>query len=258
MYVFNILKKSRMLHDKIRLAISDRGHTISSAAKACDISYRTLHSAVNERRDIGVSILQRLSAGLDIDFGHWSDRTPQIKLSEQRDRNKEIDFLLSEIRHRADQYFRQASYRSEGLTLNAFLDWWCVNGGRLEGFEQLSPKLDIFEPPDTLNSLIQPAAIGNESLATRYFKSEHVDHLRQTLRGFSDAFSQKLVGAHLEALEKGEPVISHPSMDEPLRDGQRFTGQYRRVLAPVTLNGRKMIVNYSEDVGTTTLSLKEP
>ncbi len=238
-----------VVHEKIRAAIRDRKLSMRAAASLCNVNYRTLHSALNDERDVSHSLLQRISDGLDIDFGYFGDFAPIIVLEETRDRTRAVDNALRAAKVSFDRTCRTAAYSGNGVTLQSFLNWWCSTSGRLENIEQIASKVDIFDPPNIETGLIQPLCIGQESLATKSFASKHVDHLKQTLLGFSKSCNEKLLQAHLEALKRGEPVITHPVLDEKLRDGRRFSRQYRRVLAPVTAAGRILVINYSEDIG---------
>mmetsp|Transcript_27657 Transcript_27657/g.51372 ORF Transcript_27657/g.51372 Transcript_27657/m.51372 type:complete len:239 (-) Transcript_27657:4-720(-) len=235
-----------LIHEKIRLALKDRRMSLRSAAEVCGIKYRTLHSALADERDLSFSTLERLSGGLNIDFAYFSDSAPSVTIEELRDRNKNVDASLRRVRLSFDKSFRAAAYAGRRVSLEGFLNWWVSNNGRLEGFDQLVSHVDLFDPPSQESDRIQPVQIGPKSLATLSFSSEHVDHLRQTLEGFSTACNRKLVDAHLEALNRGEPVITHPVLDETLRDGRRFSRQYRRVLAPVYAENRTLIANYSK------------
>lgn len=237
-----------LIHEKIRAAITDRGLSQMAAAKKCDIVNRTLHSAIEDERKVSHDLLQKISDGLQIDFGYFSDAAPKVNLEPIRDRDRAVDQALKALRGSFEKACRTAAYDGNSITLQSFLDWWCSTSGRLENFDLIAPKLDIFCPPEPDSNIINPIQIGSDSLATKSFSSQHVDHLKQTLLGFSRPCNRKLVDAHLEALQRGEPVITHPALDEKLRDGRRFSRQYRRVLAPVVAENRTLIVNYSEDI----------
>ena len=222
--------------------------SVRFAAETCGINYRTLHSALSDERDLSFSTLERLSAGLNIDFAYFSDSAPSVALEEQRDKDKSVDDALRQTRDSFDRTFREAAYAGRRVTLDRFLNWWVSNNGRLENFEGVSTHVDLFAPPGRGSKTIDPVQIAPDSLATKSFASRNVDDLKQTLSGFSGACNRKLVDAHVEALDRGEPVITHPVLDETLRDGRPFVRQYRRVLAPVYVESRVLVANYSEDI----------
>ncbi|MEP5730310.1 MAG: helix-turn-helix transcriptional regulator [Sulfitobacter sp.] len=237
------------IHDKIRLAIKDLGHSVRSAAVVCGIKYRTLHSCLNDEREVSHSILEAISAGLDIDFGYFSNRSPKLSIDGLRSRNKSTDQLLRLLNEKFDNSLRKEAYDGNRVDLSSFLNWWVSNSGRLENFDQIANRVDLFDPPTSDSNLIQPTQIGPQSLATKYFDLKETGHLCKTIEGFTKHCNEQLVEAHLEALKHGEPVISHPELDETLRNGKRFAHQYRRVLAPVyLLDGTVKVVNYSEDI----------
>ncbi|AHD02967.1 hypothetical protein [Leisingera methylohalidivorans] len=135
------------------------------------------------------------------------------------------------------------------MSLQKFLDWWFDNSGRLESFDQLQHQVDLFDPPDAEKNRVQPIKSGPASLASVCFEVASSDQLRDTLNGFSDRLNADLVMAHSEAISRGEPVITHPSIDVKLLNGRRFARQYRRVLAPVYFpDGKLMVANFSQDI----------
>jgi len=134
------------------------------------------------------------------------------------------------------------------LNLESFLWWWEANSGRLENFDSVKPYVDFFEPPANDSNIIKPFEVGPRSLAAIYFKLQSAKELSHTLEGFSAPLNRDLVSAHLTALDRNEPVITYPTLDESLPDGSRVTGKYRRVLAPLTHDGRTIIVNFSQQI----------
>jgi hypothetical protein len=147
------------------------------------------------------------------------------------------------------QVTRNIAYNGAAVGLEDFLDWWHASNGRLEGFDSLSQYVDLFDEPSVDSATIKPVQIGAKSLATICFESQEVSHLGQTIEGFSKETNDSLVTAHLHALSRGEPVITHPALDEPLRTGRRFSKSYRRVLAPIYLqDGSRMVANFSQAI----------
>lgn len=239
------------IHSKIELAMRDKNLNIRQTAEVCGLKYSTFHSAMKNRREIGMSTINALCDGLGISILYFSQDTPLVTLSEYEADTSLERAAIAVLNHRLSGKARQFGYSGTQITLETFLDWWVSNGGRLEGFDGLAERVDMFEPPDGESKLIKPVKIGAESLATKCFFLEETDHLNQTLKGFTEQANESLVRAHLEACKRGEPIITHPFLDEKLRDGSRFVRRYRRVLAPVYLrNGKKMVVNFSQDLGS--------
>ena len=237
-----------VVHQKIRSVFSDKNLSLRQASLKCDIKYSTLHSMLNDEREVSYSILDAICSGLNISMAYFSSSVASLDIdgfaSHDAVYEKATDILDRALKRTS----RNELYRGHKIGLEDFLNWWFANSGRLESFEGLAQHVDIFKPPNKDSQRIRPTTIGKLSLASKYFFLEEVDHLHQTLDGFSKQANDALVKAHLDALNRGEPVITHPSLDEKLRDGRRFTRQYRRVLAPVYLpKGEPMIINYSQD-----------
>jgi transcriptional regulator with XRE-family HTH domain len=135
------------IHEKIRLSLKDRGLSVRSGAEKCGIKYRTLHSALADERDISFSMLERLSAGLGIDFAYFSDSASSVTMEVARDKDKGVDGSLQRLRLSFDRTFREAAYAGRRASLESFLNWWVSHSGRLENFDQLAPHIDLFDPP---------------------------------------------------------------------------------------------------------------
>ena len=238
-----------LIHEKIKMAIADNELSLRAASLRCGIKYRTLHSCLNDERDVSTSLLQKVADGLSIDFKYFSDRVPKLDLEGFRSKDAATDHALRNIQSHFDARIRRAAYDGKNVSLESFLNWWVKNSGRLENFDQIAERVDVFEAPNEDSPIIRPIRAGQLSLATKHFQLDSAEHLIHTLNGFSQACNKKLVAAHLEAIRRGEPIITHPALDETLPNGQRFTRQYRRVLAPIYLpGGRINLVNYSEDI----------
>ncbi len=238
------------IHDKIEKIYTARNLSTRQAALTCGLKYTTFRSMLQHRREIPASTLEAISKAFNVPFGYFSDRVPSIEVSNPNGGSKTTE----EISSLATSAFQRAGIESvrsgDKVTLESFLNWWVSNSGRLENFDQIAERVDLFEAPDGVSNQIKPVKIGQSSLATKYFYLEETDHLKQTLNGFSPETNEALVQAHIDACNRGEPVITHPYLDEPLRDGQRFIKRYRRVMAPLYLPGGKVLLaNYSEDIG---------
>lgn len=237
--------------DKIEFAMRDKNLNARQTAIRCGLKYSTFHSALRNKSEFGISTIKALCDGLGISLSYFSDDAPMLDLVHFETKcplDKEANDILST---RLKSQARHIAYSGTKITLESFLDWWVSNSGRLEAFDQLAENIDLFEPPTGDSSMIKPVRIGSESLATKCFYLEETDHLKQTLNGFTKTANEGLVQAHLEAFKRGEPIITHPFLDENLRDGTRFVRRYRRVLAPTyRSDGKTMIVNFSQDIST--------
>ncbi|WP_366140096.1 helix-turn-helix transcriptional regulator [uncultured Pelagimonas sp.] len=236
------------IHDKIEKIYRQRGLSTRQAAKTCGINYTTFRSMLQNEREVSASTLDTISSAFDIPFSYFSAKTPIIEIESP----KNSDSITSALSENADSALHrvgiQTAKAGDVVTLESFLNWWVASAGRLENFDKIAHRVDLFERPPSDANQIQPLQIGQSSLASKYFYLEETGHLKQTLDGFSPETNTALVQAHIEACNRGEPVISHPFLDETLRTGERFARRYRRIIAPLYLGGKTLLANYSEDI----------
>lgn len=238
-----------LIHEKISALLADMNLSNRQASLKCGIPYGTFNSALKHQREIGWTMLDALARGLGVSFHYFSSETADLELlpdhSAAGSDRKAFEILNAGMQAAA----RTRQYRGCDVSLQDFLDWWFANSGRLEGFDRLQHTVDMFDPPDPEKNRIQPIRSGPASLASICFEVSGSGQLRDTLNGFSSKLNADLVMAHSEAINRGEPVITHPSIDVKLLNGRRFTRQYRRVLAPVYLpDGKLLVVNFSQDI----------
>ncbi|UWQ51105.1 helix-turn-helix domain-containing protein [Leisingera caerulea] len=238
-----------LIHQKISALLADMNLSNRQAALKCGIPYGTFNSALKNEREIGWSTLDALSRGLGVSFRYFSSDTAGLELLPDRQPGGPGSKAFEILNAQMQAATRTRQYSGCDVSLQDFLDWWFSNSGRLEGFDQLQHTVDMFDPPDPEKNRIQPIQSGPHSLASVCFEVSSSGQLRDTLNGFSDKVNADLVMAHSEAINRGEPVITHPSLDVKLLNGRRFTRQYRRVLAPVYLpDGKLLVANFSQDI----------
>ncbi|WP_254656628.1 helix-turn-helix domain-containing protein [Leisingera sp. JC1] len=240
-----------LIHEKIAALLEDMNLSNRQAALKCGIPYGTFNSALKHEREIGWSTLDALARGLGVSFHYFSSETAGLELLPDIRADAAAVKAFEILNTRLQAAARTRQYSGCDVSLQDFLDWWFANSGRLEGFDRLQHAVDMFNPPDAEQNRIQPIRSGPASLASICFEVSDSNQLRSTLNGFSDKVNADLVMAHSEAISRGEPVITHPSLDVKLLNGRRFTRQYRRVLAPVYLpDGKLLVVNFSQDIKT--------
>lgn len=225
------------------LGISER-----QLAKDLGVSHSSLNTWMKSNNP-PFDLLDRIANYFDIEVSFFSRLNPSVSLQptsgQEYVNRKVIEMLDAAIQNAADRHSQQG----QPISLQSFLDWWYVNSGRLESFEQLRPKVDLFAQPNPNDRQISPRETGILSLAATELNIKCTDHLLETLNGFDEETNRDLVEAHLHAIKHGEPVLSHPTLDAPRRDGTWFKRKYRRVLAPVTLpNGEVLIANFCQDL----------
>lgn len=216
-------------HDKLRNVFANAGLSPLAASKKIGINYKTLSSILSEKRKIPLSVLEPISHHFCVSLDYWRR---DVRVNEL----KFFNLPKGEV--------------NKLLKCDDFVQWWHENGGRLENFDTLSPYTDLFDAPLSDAKLISPKRTGRKSLQSINFENTCTDQLVKTLEGFSGKQNRELVRAHLTAIQRGEPVLTFPSLDEKLRSGRRFRKQYMRVLAPIYLpDGKVEVANFSRDFG---------
>lgn len=246
-----------LVHEKLQHVCDRLNLSRKDVAALCDLRYTTFNSMISKESSVPFAVLDKVSQAFGVPLDYFSDRVadldagwPKIRLVVDKGSSRRRDAAARAVETRIEAINFAHARQGRTVTIQTFLDWWVRNNGRLVEFEAIAQRVDLFDPPNGSSKVIKPVRIGMDSLATRLFKLKETNHLKATLDGFSDERNEKLVKAHLDALRTGEPVISHPSLDETLLDGSRFVKRYRRVMAPVTLpDGSEMLLNYSEEIG---------
>lgn len=237
------------IHEKIIALYAHRNITMKDAAGLCGINYTTFRSMIINQRAIPHTTLEALARAFSVPFDYFSDAWPILRVETDGDADQVCNLVARKANFAIKSAALDAAKQRQRLTLKSFLNWWVAHSGRLENFDQISDHVDLFEVPDSTCNTIQPTQVGRLSLASYYFELEETEHLRETLNGFTPETNEALIKAHIEACNRGEPIITHPTLDETLRNGQRFSRQYRRVMAPLFLPGGKtLLANYSEDI----------
>ena len=236
------------LQSKIKTLIKSRKSSIPKLAAAIGVPEQTLMYSLRAGGKIPFETVVKIAREYRVPIETFADDTIEgPKPVEYETLQYASEILDLALRRANNQLFVRQS-EEVPLNLESFLWWWETNSGRLENFDQVKPYVDFFEPPTNDSNVIRPFEVGQRSLAAVYFKLQSAQELSHTLDGFSAPLNRDLVSAHLTALDRNEPVITYPTLDESLPDGTRVTGKYRRVLAPLSHEGRTIIVNFSQQI----------
>lgn len=231
------------LHDLIRCEIEIASTTLRAVAIACGISYPKLNAALNNYSALDYRDVSAIEHRLGLGYGFFAQ---QLSPTTENPADSDAVLLLNQALRLARQ---QKVRRANRVTMKQFLDWWYAHSGRMEEFDTIRERVDLYASPNPGSQLVQPLRTGRQSLASLHFELQNTQHLARTLQGFTPSLNRDLVEAHMTALKRGEPVLSHPSLNELLPSGQSFKRTYRRILAPVRDDkGNTFIVNYSEDI----------
>lgn len=226
---------------QVEARLKQRGKSIRWLANEVGAQPRTLQSALSRRhRKMDFEAILGISSLLGISLDALSDGDEPTSDQQARE-------LLNAALSLVAQGEKTTPLKSK-LSMEGFLDWWCASKGLISKSDCYLERIDIFEPPSEEAPQIKPLLTGRDSLASIEFDVSCPVDLTETLNGFSPECNNLLVDAHLDAIKRGEPVLSHPNLNEPLRDGSQFAMRYRRILAPMRFQGSVVIVNYSETI----------
>lgn len=218
-----------------------RGKSLRWLANEVDVQPRSLQTAFSRRqRKMDFETILQIATLLGISIDALKNDDVVVPNSKARQ-------LLTAALSLAAEGEQTPSVQSK-LSVDDFLNWWFLSKGRLSKNDKILDRIDVFEPPKLSETRIRPLQTGPNSLASIKFDISSPNELIETLNGFSQECNDQLVKAHLEAIRSGEPVLSHPTLDEPLRDGSQFNMRYRRILAPMRYKGAVVIVNYSDAI----------
>lgn len=228
-------------YQQVELQLNYRNKSLRWLANEVGAQPRTLQIAFKQRnRKMDFEVILQIASklGISLDALHCEEKPK----SDQRAKK-----LLSAALLLVAEGEEAVPVHSK-LSMESFLNWWFVSKGTLSHTDRVLDRVDVFEPPEETEARIKPLQTGRNSLASVEFDVSSPGDLIETLNGFSPECNHKLVQAHLDAIKYGEPVLSHPILDEPLRDGSQFTMRYRRILAPMRFRGSVVIVNYSDAI----------
>ncbi|WP_147127222.1 helix-turn-helix domain-containing protein [Shimia ponticola] len=236
------------LQTKIRTLIKSHKSSIPKLAAAIGVPEQTLMYSLRAGGKIPFETVVKIAREYRVPLETFAEEGPEKEATVEYETLQYASEILDLALRKANKQLFVRQSEEVPLNLESFLWWWESNSGRLENFDSVKPYVDFFEPPSNDSNIIQPVEVGRRSLAAVYFKLQSAEELSHTLDGFSAPLNRDLVSAHLTALDRNEPVITYPTLDESLPDGTRVSGKYRRVLAPLTHDGRTIIVNFSQQI----------
>ncbi len=204
---------------------------------------------VRNRNDPGLSTVIDICGVLGIEVTELIGEGPARKSRPVAqiapwDVNEFAEMLINTAAQRARQI---VSDHGVNPTIDDVIEWWHEHGGRLEDYDRLRDKVDLFAPPSGEASMPVPFRLGSDSLVARKFSLYDEDHLRNLLPRLDNGRAQKIATAHKEALS-GRPILSVEEMDVQLPEkGQSIRAKYKRLLLPVhNPRGDAFVLNYSQ------------
>ena len=206
---------------------------LKPACAAAGLKYSTLHSQITNGREIPFSSIERLchAAG--------------VSLEAFRSNRAEIGVIApapsATLHRRAAAAYSQAlrDVQNEMLRMGSdimvddVLNWLHRNDGRLEDFDAIRERVDLFHELKPEDRLMQPVRIGRQSLAARFFEIDALEDYAPKVGQLDSSMIANSMAAHI-CVQRTKQYQVEDIMLSALVDGERLNIDYRRIMAPVT------------------------
>ncbi|RAI52913.1 hypothetical protein DOO74_15635 [Rhodobacteraceae bacterium AsT-22] len=219
---------------------------LKPACAAAGLKYSTLHSQITNGREIPFSSIERLchAAG--------------VSLEAFRSNRAEIGVIApapsATLHRRAAAAYSQAlrDVQNEMLRMGGdimvddVLNWLHRNDGRLEDFDAIRERVDLFYPVQSDDNLMRPAKVGHQSLAAQYFRIEHTQDYAHRIGQLSRRIIDATLASHIEVQRRQQYQIADIDFSATV-DGIEIKEKYRRVMAPVEApDGQKLTLVFAK------------
>lgn len=231
--------------DRIKDACKRQGTTLAAACDSAGVTYKTLHAQIRNNRAVPFETIDRLARYFDVPIEFFS--AFRAKLAVQSEDEKSVLHQRAAAAYTAALHSEQIEMMREGYNIGTdeVLNWLATQGGVLSNFDALRERVDLFHPVESDDNMMRPHRIGQESLATRFFKLEGEDHYVKTVGSFNRKIINDVMLAHLGA-NKLRYSITDQDIDVRIGDEQ-LVQSYRRIIAPVKdLNGQKYMLVHAK------------
>lgn len=127
------------------------------------------------------------------------------------------------------------------------MEWWLANNGRLENYDRIRDRFDLFEVPDGTHRRLMPYELGKRSLASISLGTTSHDVYHRTVGPLCERYRDLILIAQRSSLDTG-PVTTIETLDAIHPDSrEEIKIEYARTFAPVTLpDGKQLVLNYSK------------
>lgn len=235
-------------HQRLKALIQSSDYDYKSLSLKIGQGERYISNLLSNRSDPGYSSVVKICSALGLTPNQIAGLDDQITLAggdlDAQVVTTHADRILSAVTKEAH---RKLATRGAQPLLDDVLTWWHQQGGVLSNFDTLSEHVDLYRAPTPDMRLPEPFKIGQQSLATRSFGVNSVEHLRYLFTTFDEKVSESVRMAHVET-SKGEPQLSIQELDVTL-PGHSFPLRfvYKRLLLPVKdTHGNNYVLNYSQ------------
>lgn len=212
-------------------ACRKRDLSLAAACRAADLKYSTLHAQISKGRAIPFVTIDRLARVLDLPLSYFAigahDRDAAL------DAGETPAALTSARTGRIDE-------KGLRLTTDYILDWLAANDARMTGDEPFIDHINLYYPAGPDDDIPRPYRIGPQSLTARYFHLLSIDRYSDVIAQFDVTSRAEIIRSHREVQNRDYLVTDHKI--DALTENGRIRGTYRRVLAPVVMQGEQSLI----------------
>lgn len=219
---------------------------LKPACEAAGLKYSTLHTQISKGREIPFTSIQALCDAAGVSLEAFRSKRADIGVLAPKTSaalHKRAAAAYSQaLRDVQEEMLRNGS----DIMIDDVLNWLHRNNGRLEDFDAIKERVDLFRVVGPDDTIMQPNHIGHNSLAAHYFKindtGEYVSKISQLHRSILDA----TLASHIEVQKTQQYQIADVAFTATV-DGREISESYRRVMAPVeTSDGQKLTLVFAK------------
>ncbi|WP_137701662.1 hypothetical protein [Marimonas lutisalis] len=218
---------------------------LKPACEAAGLKYSTLHTQIAKEREIPFSSIQALCDAAGVSLEAFRSKRADIGvLAPQTSAalHKRAAAAYSQaLRDVQEEMLRNGS----DIMIDDVLNWLKRNNSRLEDFDVLRERVDLFRQVEQGDSIMRPKHIGKHSLAARFFNIEDTSTYLQTVSTFSRSIIDNSLAAHWHVRNSQRYLVEDVTIAVEL-NGQPVEGSYRRIMAPVqTPDGEQLTLVFA-------------
>ncbi len=218
---------------------------LKPACAAAGLKYSTLHSQITNGREIPFSTIERLCHAAGVSLEAFRSNRAEIGLI--------APAPSAALHRRAAAAYSQALrdvqdemlHMGGDIRVDDVLNWLHRNDGRLEDFDALRERVDLFYPVTREDRIMRPHRVGQRSLAARFFNIGDTSEYLQIVSGFSHDVIDSSLAAHWHVRRTQRYSVEDVEISVDV-NGQNVQGAYRRIMAPVeTRSGEKLTLVFA-------------
>ncbi|WP_372612495.1 hypothetical protein [Aquicoccus sp.] len=219
---------------------------LKPACAAAGLKYSTLHSQITNGREIPFSTIERLCEAAGVSLEAFRSNRAEIGVlaptpSAALHRRAAAAYSQA-LRDVQDEMLRMGG----DITVDDVLNWLHRNDGRLDDFDVLRERVDLFYPVQGDDHLMRPARVGRQSLAAQYFNIEHTQDYVHRVGQLSRRIIDATLASHVEVQRRQQYQIADIDFSA-IVDGIELKEKYRRVMAPVqTPDGQTLTLVFAK------------